>query len=623
MDALEISWMQKGESGDKKEKIEEKSNYDVEKLKHEKYLAKMKQEEEDYANEKDLTFKVEREEKKKLWIPQTVEELGMGRQIPAVVESEGAAYARTYKANKCLVDNGDEPGQIWLTPNTEKGWFQLDLSENQHVSGFAFRNTQNGRMKDRWTVDFVIEASSDKMTWKEAAKGTFKQNTLPDGTKTSANLDLMYAHSSVTSMRYVKFKIIEYGGRSGGLSFFTAVTNVPLKKPDPEPEPMETGSAFIDFDSLPTGDNKKKKKGKKDKKKSKKKGKESSSSGSGGTSSSSGNKKKAAVPVIPAVIPGNPVIKRPWEDAAAEAEKKMKASETAAAALTPAENEAVKDAKEQADLEAFTKVFDALEKRDLTVLDVAVRLLSAGALEHKGAIAGALARVTPGSVDATGANRVAVAKAGAIKPLIQLLKTKEDVEVQRQAAWALHNLTSKNNENKETVIKQGGAGPVVAVLRSSNDEARAQAVGVLRNLSGGGPACKATVVAANAIPTVVKLMTNEAAPTVLVNLCVILFNLCKDSSERRVAVVGAAGLPALVSLLGSGIPQVQQEAADALRITVLDNRDHCSAAISVGLAPVLMVAMGATQPPKLQAQAGMLKRELLKSGGDKVIKALK
>jgi len=164
---------------------------------------------------------------------------------------------------------------------------------------------------------------------------------------------------------------------------------------------------------------------------------------------------------------------------------------------------------------------------------------------------------------------------------------------------------------------------VVSVLKSVNDEARAHAVGVLRNLSGGSPACKATVVAANALPMVVKLMTSEAAPTVLTNLCVVVFNLCKDSSERRVAVVNAAGLPALVSLLGSGIPQVQQEAADAIRITCLDNKDHCSAAVSVGLAPVLSVAMGAGAPPKLQQQAGLLKRELIKSGGDKVSKALK
>merc|ERR1712203_121527 len=148
------------------------------------------------------------------------------------------------------------------------------------------------------------------------------------------------------------------------------------------------------------------------------------------------------------------------------------------------------------------------------------------------------------------------------------------------------------------------------------------AVGILRNLSGGSAACKATCVTAGAIPTVVKLMVNEAAPVVLVNLCVILFNLCKDSSERRVAVANAAGLPALVSLLGSGIPQVQLEAADALRIVVLDSKDHCSAAISIGLVPVLGVAMGAGSPPKLQERGALLKKELIRSGGPTVQKAL-
>merc|ERR1712113_776601 len=162
------------------------------------------------------------------------------------------------------------------------------------------------------------------------------------------------------------------------------------------------------------------------------------------------------------------------------------------------------------------------------------------------------------------------AKAGAIPPLIQLLKA-PDPEAQRQAAWALHNLTSKNAENKEIVIKHGGSGPTVSVLRTGGDEARAQAVGVLRNLSGGSPACKATVASAGAMPAIVAQMAKEALPMVLVNLCVIIYNLCKDSQERRNLVVNAAGLPVLVSLLGSGMPQVQQEAADALRIVVLDN----------------------------------------------------
>merc|ERR1712232_740859 len=127
--------------------------------------------------------------------------MGMGKVIPATIDSEGDSYARTFKANKVLIDNGDEPGSIWLTPNMQAGWFILDLQDEVSVSGFAMRNTQNGKFKDRWTKNFKIEASKDKKKWTTAASG-----------KLEPNLELMYTHSSVSSMRYVKFNIKDYGG---------------------------------------------------------------------------------------------------------------------------------------------------------------------------------------------------------------------------------------------------------------------------------------------------------------------------------------------------------------------------------------------------------------------------
>merc|ERR1712039_968416 len=111
-------------------------------------------------------------------------------------------------------------------------------------------------------------------------------------------------------------------------------------------------------------------------------------------------------------------------------------------------------------------------------------------------------------------------------------------------------------------------------------ESKEQVVGVLRNLSGGSVACKVALDKGGVIPAVVAMMTKQVAHQVQANLCVVLYNLCKESPDRRVAATNVSALPVLVQLLGSGVAQVQQEAADTMRILVSDNRARCSAAIS-------------------------------------------
>eukprot|EP00928_Gymnodinium_smaydae_P037683 TRINITY_DN26116_c0_g4_i1.p1 TRINITY_DN26116_c0_g4~~TRINITY_DN26116_c0_g4_i1.p1 ORF type:complete len:548 (+),score=154.00 TRINITY_DN26116_c0_g4_i1:85-1728(+) len=546
---------------------------------------------------------MEAEDKEK---PLTVDDLGV-KVLPAVIAAEGASMPPIpgFAARKVLTDSGiDEPGYMWLTPNGQTGWFVLDLKDIIPVSGFVIRNTMHGRFRDRWTTEFKIEASNDNSSWSSASGGTLKDNT-----------DLMYAGSSVRSMRYVKFTMLKYGGRSGGLNYFAAVTREVPKIDVGSGKTDVAGEAAADVDDSASGKEESKKKGKKSKKKEKKdkkkkkgkkkgKKKKKSSSSSSSKASSSGSSSS--------------------EEKKAKAKKSKKARDSSDE--EKGENKKAKTEAGNKETAApagpnFALVHEKLDKFDLSVLDQAVSLLSSGAPDQQAAIAGDLARLTPSSVDTTGSNRVAVARAGAIPPLLQLLSC-TNAETQREAARALHNLTSKNADNKEGVIRHGGAAPLVAVLRGGGPEAKAQAVGLLRNLAGGSAACKDSLFKAGAIARIVAMMQEEKVPQILVNLAVALFNLCKDSPERKAKALDADAFPALVSMLGSGTPQVQQEAADTIRIIVVGSAERCMLAIGAGVAPVLAAAVSAKAPAKLQAQAGLLKTELLKSGGPEVKKAL-
>jgi len=272
----------------------------------------------------------------------------------------------------------------------------------------------------------------------------------------------------------------------------------------------------------------------------------------------------------------------------------------------------------------FPPVLAALENKDMNVLSDAVHLLASSAhpVQQRAAIAGALGNLVKGSADPTGINRIAVARAGAIPPLIQLLRSTAS-EGQLQAAWALHNLTSKNADNKEAVVRENGVNPLVTVLRMGTAETKAQAIGALRNLSGGGFGCKAAIEASGAIPTIVALLAKGSShPQVQANMSVVLYNLCKDSSDSKAAAFRAGALPVFVSLLGGGVQQVQQEAADVMRVIISGNSDYCSAIISAGVGPVLRQTTGPAAPARLRQQAGLLKKELVRCGGPDVQKSL-
>ena len=50
--------------------------------------------------------------------------------------SEGLNYADSYTASKCLVDDGDDDGHRWLTPDGKPSWFIVDLGSEYTIRGY-------------------------------------------------------------------------------------------------------------------------------------------------------------------------------------------------------------------------------------------------------------------------------------------------------------------------------------------------------------------------------------------------------------------------------------------------------------------------------------------------------
>merc|ERR1712061_399829 len=123
-----------------------------------------------------------------------------------------------------------------------------------------------------------------------------------------------------------------------------------------------------------------------------------------------------------------------------------------------------------------------------------------------------------------------------------------------------------------------------------------------------------------AIPTLLTVL-KMVTPEVQAPISVILYNLANNSAERRGAIAASNGVAALTALLAEGIPEVQKEAVDTLRILVVGSQQLCIDVAAAGAFPHLSAMLKSLQP-EVKRRAALLRDQLVKHGGRGVRAAL-
>ena len=135
----------------------------------------------------------------------------------------------------------------------------------------------------------------------------------------------------------------------------------------------------------------------------------------------------------------------------------------------------------------------------------------------------------------------AIANAGAIVPLVNLVQGACGDKAQEESAGALYELADEVG-NRVAITNAGGIGPLVTLLGSDNTESRKHAKGVLVRLS---------FESANRALIIEKLvaMLAEDSASAQEQAAAALANLASESSENRMSIVDAGGIEPLLSLL--------------------------------------------------------------------------
>ncbi|XP_010535503.1 PREDICTED: U-box domain-containing protein 13 [Tarenaya hassleriana] len=241
-------------------------------------------------------------------------------------------------------------------------------------------------------------------------------------------------------------------------------------------------------------------------------------------------------------------------------------------------------------------------------------------------------------------NRVAIAEAGAIPLLVNLLST-PDSRIQEHAVTALLNLSICEN-NKGAIVSAGAIPGIVQVLKKGSMEARENAAATLFSLSvidenkvtiGGSGAIPPLVVLLNAgthrgkkdaatalfnlciyqgnkgkairagvIPTLMRLLTEPGSG--MVDEALAILAILSSHPEGKSIIGSSEAVPFLVEFIRTGSPRNRENAAAVLVHLCSGDQQHLVEAQKLGLmAPLIDLAQNGTDRGKRKA-AQLLER---------------
>ena len=114
----------------------------------------------------------------------------------------------------------EESGNFWLGPNLQPAEFVLELCKRETIRRLRIVNTQGGELRNRGTKEFKVLLSTvfpgTAEDWTEV-----HQDTLEDPTE-KKKLDVRDFNITPTMARFVKFELLSFYKRGGGLQYFEA-----------------------------------------------------------------------------------------------------------------------------------------------------------------------------------------------------------------------------------------------------------------------------------------------------------------------------------------------------------------------------------------------------------------
>ena len=169
-------------------------------------------------------------------------------------------------------------------------------------------------------------------------------------------------------------------------------------------------------------------------------------------------------------------------------------------------------------------------------------------------------------------NRVSIARAGGIDPLVALIRSGTP-EQKVYAAGALVSL-AWNTENQVSIARAGGIEALVAIASSGTPKQMELAAAALWSLAEN-PDNQVSIARAGGIEALVA-MASSGTPKQMEEAAGALCNLAINA-DNKVSIARAGGIEALVALVRLGTPEQKQYGVGALHILASDHPENAAA----------------------------------------------
>lgn len=177
-------------------------------------------------------------------------------------------------------------------------------------------------------------------------------------------------------------------------------------------------------------------------------------------------------------------------------------------------------------------------------------------------------------------SRVYLAAAGAITPLVSMLKS-SSFEAKEAALSALLNLAVRNERNKVRIVKAGAIPPLVELLQSGDANLREIAAAAVLTLSAAN-ANKPIIGASGATPLLVEMLTSGSIQG-KVDAVMALYNMSTHSENVVPLLAAGAGAPLILLLKDcKKSSKVAEKVTALLELLMGSEEGRCSVVKEVG-----------------------------------------
>jgi hypothetical protein len=179
-------------------------------------------------------------------------------------------------------------------------------------------------------------------------------------------------------------------------------------------------------------------------------------------------------------------------------------------------------------------------------------------------------------------NRAVPADMREISGLVELMRGGSDAE----KAWAAHAsriLSWSSAQNRIRIAAAGGIPPLVALLRDGNDGQKRHAVGALKNLAANDRN-KELIVAAGGIPDLIALARD--GNKMQQRNAVGALSALASTDVNRALIASTGGISVLVDAMRDGDEALKEKAANAL-CNISRNKDTKVRMVAAGVVPML------------------------------------